>query len=191
MAIEEDDIDKTIAEWSISFDDDRGSATAPPTAQTTLPIPQSNPASSLFSIFKRRSPVTPPPQVATTVAPEGEVAPELPVDDFSPADVFPSEMSCRQQFDELVKCHSVAGQARNIYRYGTIRDCNDRWDMFKFCMAVSMDEEPVRSKRIKQYYKEKVARDLAHGSSEDVWKIRTSRHPPLFDATDENDAQKG
>ncbi|KAK9469683.1 hypothetical protein V1512DRAFT_256805 [Lipomyces arxii] len=104
----------------------------------------------------------------------------------SPADVYPREMSCTQQFDELVKCYSIGGQVRHVYRYGSIRDCNDRWDMFKFCMAIKMETDEVKERKVYEYYKNKVAADLKNGSSEDVWLVRTKVRKPLFVETDDN-----
>ncbi|KAK9481258.1 hypothetical protein V1514DRAFT_323370 [Lipomyces japonicus] len=93
----------------------------------------------------------------------------------SPADVFPDEMSCVQQFDEMVKCYGVGGQVRNWYRYGTIRDCNDRWAMFKFCIGTQLLSEQERQKSTRQFYKDVLEDRLKKGSSEDVWHARTTR----------------
>ncbi|KAK9454660.1 hypothetical protein V1511DRAFT_358321 [Dipodascopsis uninucleata] len=92
-------------------------------------------------------------------------------------------MSCTQQFDEMVKCYGVGGQLRHVYRYGTIRDCNDRWKMFKFCIGTRLDPIDVRKKRIQQFYKDKLSKQLEGGSSEDIWSIRNERHPGLSNGT--------
>ncbi|KAK7204354.1 hypothetical protein BZA70DRAFT_258593 [Myxozyma melibiosi] len=191
------DLDQTIAKWIEEVDS--GKAVS---ASNDEPAARMNNerlervASQTFDFMKYLKPWNRSGQASTTditneqtsIASTGSKStPELaPEDDISPADIYPTEMSCQQQFDELVKCHSVAGQTRHVYRYGTIRDCNDRWDMFKFCMGLKLKPEEEQAPLIRDYYKARTERILAHGSSEDVWQVRTSRHPPLFVNKDSN-----
>ncbi|KAK9475228.1 uncharacterized protein V1510DRAFT_405783 [Dipodascopsis tothii] len=94
---------------------------------------------------------------------------------------FPDTMSCTQAFDEMVKCYGVGGQVRNVYRYGSMRDCNDRWQAFKFCMFTAIDTEEVQKQKIQQFYRERLAEKLMNGSSEDVWKARVTPLVEPFD----------
>lgn len=90
-------------------------------------------------------------------------------------------MSCSQAFDEMVKCYGVGGQVRNVYRYGAMRDCKDKWKMFKFCVLVKMESTDVQKRRTQRFYKERLAEKLIGGSSEDIWKMREKPiHEPFL-----------
>ncbi|KAK9317954.1 hypothetical protein V1524DRAFT_389990 [Lipomyces starkeyi] len=163
------DLDKTISEWINNADAESGKGIV----KNDPVIEDRIKNKSFFSQFQK-------PKAEEFVAP----------DVFeNPSEAFPSEMSCTQQFDELVKCYSIGGQVRNVYRYGSIRDCNDRWSMFKFCIGTRLDTEEGKRKKIYEFYRQKAAEDLKNGSSEDVWKARTQRRKPLF--SDQEDGAEG
>ncbi|KAK9254233.1 hypothetical protein V1507DRAFT_402272 [Lipomyces tetrasporus] len=164
----DDDLDKTISEWIRNADAGSGQKEI---IKNDPVLEDRIKNKSFFSQFQKPSA-------------EESVEPEI----FeNPSDVFPREMSCTQQFDELVKCYSIGGQVRNVYRYGSIRDCNDRWAMFKFCIGTRLDSEEDKRKKIYEFYKRKMVEDLKSGSSENVWKARTQRRKPLFS----NDEDEG
>ncbi|KAK9432704.1 hypothetical protein V1505DRAFT_322651 [Lipomyces doorenjongii] len=162
------DLDKTISEWIKNADTESGQG-----IKNDPVLEDRVKNKSFFSQFQK-------PKAEESVEPEVFE---------NPSEAFPREMSCTQQFDELVKCYSIGGQVRNVYRYGSIRDCNDRWSMFKFCMGTRLDSEEDKRKKIYEFYGQKTAEDLKSGSSEDVWKARTQRRKSLF--SDQEDGAEG
>ncbi|KAK6534356.1 hypothetical protein TWF281_005679 [Arthrobotrys megalospora] len=88
--------------------------------------------------------------------------------------LYPTTMSCREAFDELYFCYSLGGQFKNLYRYGTYRQCEDKSSDFWFCMRTKMYGPNTKKEMIVKYHKEKEAEKYKRGpSSEDVWKVRT------------------
>ncbi|KAF3918952.1 hypothetical protein ABW20_dc0107479 [Dactylellina cionopaga] len=88
--------------------------------------------------------------------------------------LYPTSMSCREAFDELYYCYSLGGQFKNLYRYGTYRECSDKSSDFWFCMRTKMYGPNVKKEMIVKYHKEKDAVKYKKGpSSEDVWSVRT------------------
>ncbi|KAK9369652.1 hypothetical protein V1509DRAFT_618716 [Lipomyces kononenkoae] len=154
------DLDKAISEWISNTDADSGQ----PRIKNDPVLEDRIKNRSFFGQFQK-------PKTEESVGPEVFE---------NPSEAFPREMSCTQQFDELVKCYSIGGQVRHVYRYGSIRDCNDRWAMFRFCIGTRLDSDEDKRKKIYEFYKQKVADDLKDGSSEDVWKVRTQRRKALF-----------
>jgi hypothetical protein len=107
------------------------------------------------------------PKPAERILPDGRL-------DISPAAVYPRTMSCRQQFDQAFYCQSLGGKFNDIYRYGHLRSCSENWNAFWFCMRTRTLPEKEREDRISQYYQERdERRKREHGSSEDIWDIRT------------------
>lgn len=91
-----------------------------------------------------------------------------------PRDLVPKEMSCRSSFDYAFFCQSFGGQWVNIYRYGELRDCSERWSDFWFCMRTMSYPTEQRERMIADYHRKKLE-DKYKGkpSSEDVWEMRT------------------
>lgn len=88
--------------------------------------------------------------------------------------LYPTTMSCREAFDELYFCYSLGGQFKNLYRYGTYRQCEDKSSDFWFCMKTKMYGPNTKKEMIVKYHREKEAEKYKRGpSSEDVWKVRT------------------
>ncbi|KAK6528754.1 hypothetical protein TWF694_003993 [Orbilia ellipsospora] len=88
--------------------------------------------------------------------------------------LYPSTMSCREAFDELYFCYSLGGQFKNLYRYGTYRECTDKSADFWFCMRTKMYGPNTKKEMIVKYHREKEAARYKKGpSSEDVWSVRT------------------
>ncbi|EPS44485.1 hypothetical protein H072_1508 [Dactylellina haptotyla CBS 200.50] len=88
--------------------------------------------------------------------------------------LYPTTMSCREAFDELYFCYSLGGQFKNLYRYGTYRECEDKSSDFWFCMKTKMYGPNTKKEMIVKYHKEKEAAKYKRGpSSEDVWSVRT------------------
>ncbi|KAK6502973.1 hypothetical protein TWF481_008009 [Arthrobotrys musiformis] len=97
----------------------------------------------------------------------------LPPQNFQDT-LYPTTMSCREAFDELYFCYSLGGQFKNLYRYGTYRQCEDKSSDFWFCMKTKMYGPNTKKEMIVKYHKEKEAEKYKRGpSSEDIWKVRT------------------
>ncbi|KAI9725510.1 MAG: hypothetical protein M1828_003181 [Chrysothrix sp. TS-e1954] len=95
--------------------------------------------------------------------------PPAPSDEDS---FYPSTMSCRQAFDAAYVCSGLAGQARNLYRYGGVRGCDELWYAWRFCIRTkAMDKEEARH-RIREWNKSKAARRKLGRNSEEVWEMR-------------------
>ncbi|KAK9462687.1 uncharacterized protein V1516DRAFT_662722 [Lipomyces oligophaga] len=173
----DEDIDRAITSWISEVDGEstlKGTDLVEPSVSKVPQIERKvNESFSWLSIFRRSPPATELNELSAKPAIPVTSQPRLPEDwkEIDPSKVYPEEMSCRQQFDEYVKCHSVAAQVRHIYRYGTIRDCAERWDMLKFCFRAQFEEDDAKKVMIREYYQQKLARDLAKGSSEDVWSL--------------------
>jgi hypothetical protein len=94
---------------------------------------------------------------------------------------LPTAMSCRQAFDLATSCQSIAGQLRNVYRYGETRSCSEHWADFWFCMrAKGTDDGPVKEAMIREHYRDKERRkyhEPGRLSSEQVWAPRMHKVP--------------
>lgn len=91
--------------------------------------------------------------------------------------LFPTEMSCSQAFDLLLKCYSIGGQIRHYYRYGDLSHCKDQRKRLKFCLFNKLKPEEDRKRNVAQFYKERLAEKMSDGyTSEAVWE---SRKEPL------------
>lgn len=98
--------------------------------------------------------------------------------------LLPTTMSCREVFDSAFYCQSVGGQFNNVYRYGNLRDCGQKWSDLWFCMRLSSYRGSDKADLIRDHYrqreKEKYGRPGAGEgkSSEDIWKARSTIRPP-------------
>ncbi|KXT12613.1 hypothetical protein AC579_383 [Pseudocercospora musae] len=109
----------------------------------------------------------PLPQRPSRILPDGGL-------DISPEAIYPRTMSCRQQFDQAFYCQSLGGKFNDIYRYGHLKSCSEQWGAFWFCMRTRTLPDHEKEDKIKNFYKERdEKRKAEHGSSEDVWQIRT------------------
>ena len=94
--------------------------------------------------------------------------------DISPEALYPRSMSCRQAFDQAFYCQSLGGKFNDIYRYGSIKSCEEQWGAFWFCMKVKSYSEKPKQDAIVTYYREREEKKKAAvGSSEDIWEMRT------------------
>ncbi len=81
--------------------------------------------------------------------------------------------SCMNLFDKWVSCFALGPQARAVYRYGSMQDCRDKLDDFKFCLTIKGAAFPEQRRQIwLQRKAEKVAAKRLQSSSEDVWEMR-------------------
>ncbi|KAI5805827.1 hypothetical protein EDC01DRAFT_626638 [Geopyxis carbonaria] len=109
--------------------------------------------------------------------------------DVSAVSAFPETMSCRKAFDDLFYCYSLGGQFLNgklylwrnmglelttiiVYRYGTHRDCTEKWEDFRFCMKTKVRGEAASRAMIQTRSTEKAAKRKTQPSSEDIWSTR-------------------
>ncbi|KAF3921426.1 hypothetical protein ABW21_db0203049 [Orbilia brochopaga] len=102
--------------------------------------------------------------------------------------LYPTAMSCREAFDELYFCYSLGGQFKNLYRYGSYRECAEKSDDFWFCMRTKMYGPVAKKEMIMKYHQEKEAQKYKRGpSSEDIWRVRTQPLTGLFDGPGDSD----
>ncbi|CAI4211855.1 unnamed protein product [Parascedosporium putredinis] len=91
----------------------------------------------------------------------------------------PSDMSCRQAFDQAYACQSIGGQWNAIYREGSVRTCSHLWEDFWFCMRVKGYVGPMKEEAIKEHYRRKELEKYGgKPNSEDVWVSRDEKVPP-------------
>ncbi|RBR11795.1 uncharacterized protein FIESC28_08834 [Fusarium coffeatum] len=88
--------------------------------------------------------------------------------------LLPTDMSCRQAFDQAWGCNSMGGQFTAVYRYGEMRSCSEHWDDFWFCMRAKGYSAEQRERAVKEHYRAKEFTKYGPGkpSSEDVWESR-------------------
>lgn len=107
------------------------------------------------------------------------VEPAPPGDALSES-LLPTDMSCRQAFDQAWACNSMGGQWNAVYRYGAMRSCSEHWDDFWFCMRTKSYSGEMRENMIRAHYRNKEHAKYAAGkpSSEDVWESRDEKVQP-------------
>ena len=136
-----------------------------------------------------RVPKQPPPLSTSPSSPSNEPMSEQ---------LLPTAMSCREAFDAAFYCNSLGGQFNNLYRYGTLGSCSEKWDDFWFCMRTRSYGDREKQEAIRGRYREKERWRYGSGefgkSSEDVWKSRDKKMEwgepfsapfPEFSGTDE------
>ncbi|KAK2696464.1 hypothetical protein QWA68_004892 [Fusarium oxysporum] len=104
---------------------------------------------------------------------------DIPPRDALSEALLPTDMSCRQAFDQAWACNSMGGQFNAVYRYGEMRSCSEHWDDFWFCMRTKSYSPEMREKAIRDYYRAKEFTEYGPGkpSSEDVWESREDKVP--------------
>ncbi|KAF9779967.1 hypothetical protein IL306_000759 [Fusarium sp. DS 682] len=104
---------------------------------------------------------------------------DIPPRDALSEALLPTDMSCRQAFDQAWACNSMGGQFNAVYRYGEMRSCSEHWDDFWFCMRTKSYAPEMREKAIRDYYRAKEFTKYGPGkpSSEDVWESREEKVP--------------
>lgn len=87
--------------------------------------------------------------------------------------------SCLTLFDKWMSCYALGVQFRNAYRHGTIADCADRREDFKFCLTLRQHDPHVRRHEwLLRRAEASAHRRQGFESSEAVWDIRRT---PLLD----------
>ncbi|KAH7197161.1 uncharacterized protein B0J16DRAFT_313488 [Fusarium flagelliforme] len=99
---------------------------------------------------------------------------DIPPRDALSEALLPTEMSCRQAFDQAWGCNSMGGQFTAVYRYGEMRSCSEHWDDFWFCMRAKGYSTEQRERAVREHYRAKEFTKYGPGkpSSEDVWESR-------------------
>lgn len=118
---------------------------------------------------------------SSSQTPEGVPRSDLPISE----QILPTCMSCRDAFDAAFYCNSLGGQFNNVYRYGGMGECSEKWNDFWFCMKVRTWGEASKAEATRARYREKERvkygsilkkegeDDVEVGrSSEDIWKSR-------------------
>ncbi|KAI5286442.1 hypothetical protein KEM52_002004 [Ascosphaera acerosa] len=125
---------------------------------------------------------TSPPQLASaSSSPPGSLASSTSTPrDISEYALYPREMSCGSAFDYAFFCQSFGGQFVNVYRYGSLRSCSERWSDFWFCMRTNQLPDEERKAAIADHYRKKAVKYKTGPSSEDIWEMRTEPVSMLF-----------
>ncbi|KAJ4131132.1 hypothetical protein NW768_006674 [Fusarium equiseti] len=99
---------------------------------------------------------------------------DIPPRDALSEALLPTDMSCRQAFDQAWGCNSMGGQFTAVYRYGEMRSCSEHWDDFWFCMRAKGYSAEQRERAVREHYRAKEFTKYGPGkpSSEDVWESR-------------------
>ncbi len=102
-----------------------------------------------------------------------EVPPERKI---TPADLYPTSMSCRAAFDAAFYCQSLGGMFNSVYHYGSMRDCSPLWSNFWFCVKTNRSRmsEEERQGKVLDHYQKREAKYRVGPSSEDVWVQRAT-----------------
>ncbi|KAK3828273.1 MAG: hypothetical protein J3Q66DRAFT_322268 [Benniella sp.] len=90
-------------------------------------------------------------------------------------DVF-DRFKVSDALNQLMTCSSLGSNIRNYYRYGTYRNCNDKYEHLKFCLSIKTKSSQVAQVMIQKHDAELRAKKRSEANSEDVWTART--HPP-------------
>ncbi|KAG0223649.1 hypothetical protein B0O80DRAFT_147434 [Mortierella sp. GBAus27b] len=93
----------------------------------------------------------------------------------APKDVF-EQYKVSDALNQLMACSSLGSNIRNYYRFGSYRDCSDKYDHLKFCLSIKTKSSQVAQVMIQKRVAELKAKKRGEPSSEDVWTART--HPP-------------
>jgi hypothetical protein len=82
-------------------------------------------------------------------------------------------MNCRQSFDEAMYCSFLGSHFNNIYRYGELRECSDKWSDFWFCARMRSYPQAEKEQAIRDRFRTREEEKYIAGpSSEDVWESR-------------------
>jgi hypothetical protein len=68
---------------------------------------------------------------------------------------------------------ALGSNIRNYYRFGSYRDCSDKYDHLKFCLSIKTKSSQVAQVMIQKRVAELKAKKRGEPSSEDVWTART------------------
>ncbi|KAM0353691.1 hypothetical protein ACHAPU_001708 [Fusarium lateritium] len=111
--------------------------------------------------------------------PSAPMPSDIPPRDVLSEALLPTDMSCRQAFDQAWACNSMGGQFNAVYRYGEMKSCSENWDDFWFCMRTRGYSAEQREKAIKEHYraKEFIKYGPGKASSEDIWESRDELLP--------------
>ncbi|ORX54395.1 hypothetical protein DM01DRAFT_1373864 [Hesseltinella vesiculosa] len=80
--------------------------------------------------------------------------------------------SVTQAFDDVWRCYSLRSQAVNYYRYGSRKDCAEKYDDLKYCMRTKTKSAKVADEMLRQRDGQKAVEKTNQRSSEDVWPTR-------------------
>jgi hypothetical protein len=130
-----------------------------------------SPSSSSSTWFSSLKPSSQEPATPTNAPPHSALSEAL----------LPSDMSCRQAFDQAWQCNSLGGQWNAVYRYGSMRSCSEQWDDFWFCMRTKSYSGEMKARAIKEHYRNKEHNKYhvpGRPSSEDVWEPRPEMVAP-------------
>ncbi|RHZ78641.1 hypothetical protein Glove_158g106 [Diversispora epigaea] len=92
--------------------------------------------------------------------------------------------SLMNEFDYLVFCASLIGQATNYYRYGEKKNCSNHFRNVKWCLKMKSKNLEERKKMVLEREAEKEAQYIKKKSSLDVWEMRDTPLTEIFPLND-------
>ncbi|KAF9166573.1 hypothetical protein DFQ26_007494 [Actinomortierella ambigua] len=93
-------------------------------------------------------------------------------DEYKPSEDMMEKYKVSDAINELFACSSLGSNIRNYYRYGTFRNCTDKYEKVKFCMSLKTNTDQVAQIMIQKREAELRAAKAAQPNSEDVWTVR-------------------
>ncbi|KAF9977433.1 hypothetical protein BGZ73_006060 [Actinomortierella ambigua] len=102
-------------------------------------------------------------------------------DEYKPVDDVMEKYKVGDAMNHLFACSSLGSNIRNYYRFGTFRDCSDKYDHLKFCMSLKTKTDQVAQIMIQKREAQLRAAKAAQPNSEDVWSVRPSPPDDLVD----------
>ncbi|GJJ75965.1 hypothetical protein EMPS_08323 [Entomortierella parvispora] len=106
----------------------------------------------------------------------GELPEALHFKEYEDADDIYARFKVGDAMNHLAACSSLGSNIRNYYRFGTFRDCTDKYDHLKFCLSLKTKSTQVAQVMIQKHDAEMKVKKAGQPNSEDVWTKRT--HPP-------------
>ncbi|KAI7825093.1 hypothetical protein BC939DRAFT_129914 [Gamsiella multidivaricata] len=122
------------------------------------------------------SPAEYAPEALATAPRHSLPAQVMEFDEYKASDDIFDRFKVSDAMNQLAACSSLGSNIRNYYRYGTYKDCADRYDHLKFCLSIKTKSSQVAQVMIQKRDAELRAKKRAMPNSEDVWIART--HPP-------------
>ncbi|ORZ15756.1 hypothetical protein BCR42DRAFT_415840 [Absidia repens] len=80
--------------------------------------------------------------------------------------------SASDSFNAVWQCYSLGSQALNYYRYGSKKNCEEKYQDLKFCLSTKPKSSAVADDMIRKRDEEKRLEKQKQRSSEDVWDLR-------------------
>ncbi|PVU92993.1 hypothetical protein BB561_003505 [Smittium simulii] len=97
------------------------------------------------------------------------------------------EFSCKtsEALDQLFYCWTLGKQVKNVYRYGSKKDCSKYWEKVKLCSKIKLMSDENKTAAIKAHLDKNKQETLSQPNLLDIWTERSSKlenFPPVTPA---------